>query len=252
MSTTAGPQDPISGISGANISERLTPNNWQRKAIVRGDRYVWVARGYRKNETGKKLWRYYVSAYDFEDRTNQRLADFERLAEALACANDLGPEQGELPEEFPAPVVLWGTGSGNRTDETGSSASLSTTPCGEPQPSSSSFSNQEELGEMADAAWDRIPRRIPKDLRKTFLSLQMSETPEPDSSLESDRQRLVELFDEMEAEILERMEEEESRQRLEASHEEIHKGMEEPFSQSEEAADERRSSNGEKPEGSKT
>jgi len=248
----AGPQDPIFGISARNIAERLTPNNWRRKAIVRGDRYVWVARRYRKNETGKKIWGYYVSAYDFQDRTSPTLADFERLPDALAYANDLGPEQDELPEEFPAPLLIWGTSFGNATGESGSSASLPTLPCGEPEPSSSSFWGTEELKEAVDAAWDRILRRMPEDLRKTFLSLPLSETPEPGSSLERDRQRLVELFDEMEAEVLERMEEEESHQLLEASHEEIPKGMEERFPQSEEAAHEPRSSTGNKPEGSKT
>ena len=41
----AGAQNPTYGISHANITDKLTKDNFFDKAIVRGSDYIWIKKG---------------------------------------------------------------------------------------------------------------------------------------------------------------------------------------------------------------
>ena len=94
-------QDPIYGISRANISKELTASNWKNKAIVRDGLYLWVARGWQRTREDKKTWRYHVRVHP-RDKEEGIRKDFAKRDAALAYANGLSKSEGPLPpEEFP-------------------------------------------------------------------------------------------------------------------------------------------------------
>ena len=94
---TAPAHDPIYGIRHPNIAKKLTPKNWQKKAIVRNGLYIWVVRGQQKSKDCKR-WRYFVRIHSDVSMTNLQ-KDFSRRDRALAYANDLGAEVGSYPTE---------------------------------------------------------------------------------------------------------------------------------------------------------
>ena len=105
----AGPQDPIYGISHQNIAPELTPENWRTKAIVRDGKYICVSRGTRETAHGTQLVRYFVNVHQDHEASRK----FSRRDRALEYANSLGPEQGELPEEYqPATYFTMSPGFG--------------------------------------------------------------------------------------------------------------------------------------------
>ena len=102
----AGPQDPLYGISKKNIVSTLTPHNWRTKAVVRGGRYIWVAEGTPFPNDGDT--QYLVQVYVDGTHENELQTRFEGLEAALAYANNLFPEQGQVPEDRPASIMVWG------------------------------------------------------------------------------------------------------------------------------------------------
>src|SRR4051794_33962668 len=87
-----GSQDPIYGIKRANITDRLTAQNWTKKAVVRTRGkiafYVYVNReGVQESPHGRK-GRFLVTVHRLSGKEPNRYgASFERLEEALAYAN---------------------------------------------------------------------------------------------------------------------------------------------------------------------
>jgi hypothetical protein len=89
----AGPQDLVYGFSPKNVAERLTSENWRRKAVMRQDKhgelYIWVSRG-KKEEDGKKRMVHSVSVERpllVGDRRTIYGRFFDGLEDALRYAN---------------------------------------------------------------------------------------------------------------------------------------------------------------------
>lgn len=88
-----GPQDLVYGFSLKNVAERLTSENWRRKAVMRLDRhgllYICMNRG-KKEEDGKKRVVHVVSVQRPEvegDRRTNYGKRFDDLEDALRYAN---------------------------------------------------------------------------------------------------------------------------------------------------------------------
>ena len=103
------PQHVIYGPS-APIAHKITPDNWQEVAILRGGQYIYIARGY-WGGADEKNWRYFVDVspnYDLK-------ADFEALDDAIEYANSLGEQGKELPFKRSSGVYA-GVKFGNHRD----------------------------------------------------------------------------------------------------------------------------------------
>jgi hypothetical protein len=110
----AGPQNPIYGISHANIAPALNKRNWKTKAVCRvhaeGPLYIMIQRGERSSKGAEKEIIYAVTATIIGVNAAYR-RDFQTLQKALAYANgedegDLGVESrpAEGPHEYPHPL----------------------------------------------------------------------------------------------------------------------------------------------------
>ena len=113
-SGVAGPQDPMYGVSHANIASTLNKRNWKTKATCRvhaeGPLYIMIKRGERSSKGTEKEIIYSVTATIIDVKAVYS-RDFATLEEALAYANgedgvDLGVESrpAEGPHEYPRPV----------------------------------------------------------------------------------------------------------------------------------------------------
>ena len=132
FSYIAPPQDPMFGISRANIVGKLHKRNWKKKAICRvliGNRepalvpvYIWIAKGVRSSGDEKNTV-YSVDSHAIGSRKRFNKEHFSTLEEALLHANgeddgDLGretrPAKGpnEHPSDSGPPIVI----SGMRVD----------------------------------------------------------------------------------------------------------------------------------------
>ena len=99
------PQHPVFGLSHANITDRLTPENWTRRAIVRraGDRSLYIFISDFKYRYGDGTWE---TRYEVEG-AKEYSREFSSLEEALGYAN--GEDGGALavssrpatPDEYP-------------------------------------------------------------------------------------------------------------------------------------------------------
>ena len=106
----APPHDPIYGIRRKNIVPRLTRNNWRTKATGRIANgrflYVLIKRG-EQRINGHKRNRYFVRVHLGTPNDNSLNADFDKLIDALACAN--GKDKSAIalattpatPDEYP-------------------------------------------------------------------------------------------------------------------------------------------------------
>ncbi|MCZ6467434.1 MAG: hypothetical protein O6829_09205 [Alphaproteobacteria bacterium] len=110
----AGPQDPMCGVSHANIVSKLNKRNWKSKATCRihaeGPLYITIKRGERSSKGRPKEIIYTVSGAII-DVTGVYCRDFPTLEDALSYANgedggDLGSgsRPAEGPHEYPRPV----------------------------------------------------------------------------------------------------------------------------------------------------
>ena len=98
----AGAQNPNYGISHANITDKLTKDNYFDKAIVRGSEYIWISeakKGKRRKETSN------VYAVRFL-RSDKKDEDYNTLEEAIDFANNWADEEGEYPQEYEAPWTV--------------------------------------------------------------------------------------------------------------------------------------------------
>ena len=86
-------QHAIYGPS-APIVKKITPENWQEVAIVRGGQYIYIARGY-WGGAEEKNWRYFVDVSPKHDLRS----DFAELEDAINYAHSLGESGNKLPFE---------------------------------------------------------------------------------------------------------------------------------------------------------
>ena len=86
-------QHAIYGPS-APIAKKITSDNWQEVAIVRGGQYVYIAHGY-WGGAEEKNWRYFVDVSPKHDLRS----DFTELEEAIDYAHSLGESGTKLPFE---------------------------------------------------------------------------------------------------------------------------------------------------------
>lgn len=90
---------PIFGIDPANLTDRIHGKNWNTRAVSRlcggGPFYVYIARGWEESGA-RKTPKYGVLAWSPERHRHEPrfTAVFDRLRDAIACAN------GESPSEL--------------------------------------------------------------------------------------------------------------------------------------------------------
>ena len=84
-------QHAIYGPS-APIAHKITTNNWEEVAILRGGQYIYIARGY-WGGAEEKNWRYFVDVSPKHDLRS----DFAELDDAIAYAHSLGEPDNKLP-----------------------------------------------------------------------------------------------------------------------------------------------------------
>ena len=84
-------QHAIYGPS-APIAHKITSDNWQEVAILRGGQYIYIARGY-WGGAEEKNWRYFVDVSPKHDLRS----DFAELEGAIAYAHSLGEPDNKLP-----------------------------------------------------------------------------------------------------------------------------------------------------------
>ena len=100
--TIPGPQDSRYGISHANITDKLTKDNYFDKAIVRGSDYIWIKeakRGVRRKETTAVYLTCFLRSVKIHE-------EFSTLQEAIDFANNWDNEEGEYPLEHEAPWTI--------------------------------------------------------------------------------------------------------------------------------------------------
>jgi len=100
--TIPGAQDPRFGISHANITDKLTKDNYDDKAIVRGSDYIWIKKA-DKGETRKETITVYLVCFLRSDKKHE---EFSALVEAIDFANHWSDEEGEYPLEYEAPWTI--------------------------------------------------------------------------------------------------------------------------------------------------
>jgi hypothetical protein len=99
-----GPQDPEhNGIRWSNIAPKLTPDNWEEKAVLRDSLYLWITEG--STSSIKKLFWVHIYADDGEVSIDRR--HFLTLEEAINWANGLSDKQGKLPDLKVGPLQGW-------------------------------------------------------------------------------------------------------------------------------------------------
>ena len=81
--TIPGAQDARYGISHANITDKLTKDNYVDKAIVRGSDYIWIKKA-DKGETRKETITVYLVCFLRSDKKHE---EFSMLNEAIDFAN---------------------------------------------------------------------------------------------------------------------------------------------------------------------
>ena len=86
-------QHAIYGPS-APIAHKITPDNWQEVAILRGGQYIYIVRGY-WGGAEEKNWRYFVDVSPKHDLRS----DFADLDDAIDYAHSLGESGNKLPFE---------------------------------------------------------------------------------------------------------------------------------------------------------
>ena len=100
--TIPGAQDPRFGISHANITDKLTKDNYVDKAIVRGSDYIWIKKA-DKGESRKETIILYLVCFLRSDKKDE---EFNALNEAIDFANNWDDEEGEYPIEYEAPWTI--------------------------------------------------------------------------------------------------------------------------------------------------
>ena len=100
--TIPGAQDSRYGISHANITDKLTKDNYVDKAIVRGSDYIWIKKA-DKGETRKETITVYLVCFLRSDKKDE---EFSALNEAIDFANNWDDEEGEYPLEYEAPWTI--------------------------------------------------------------------------------------------------------------------------------------------------
>ena len=98
----AGSQNPTYGISHANITDKLTKDNFFDKAIVRGSDYIWIIKA-KKGENRKETTTVYLVSFLRSDKDRE---EFSTLHEAIDFSNNWDDEEGEYPLEYEAPWVI--------------------------------------------------------------------------------------------------------------------------------------------------
>ena len=100
--TIPGAQDSRYGISHANITDKLTKDNFFDKAIVRGSDYIWIKeakKGVRRKETTVVYLACFLRSVKIHE-------EFSSLQEAIDFANNWDDEEGEYPLEYEAPWTI--------------------------------------------------------------------------------------------------------------------------------------------------
>ena len=100
--TIPGAQDARYGISHANITDKLTKDNFFDKAIVRGSDYIWIIKA-KKGENRKETTTVYLVSFLRSDKDRE---EFNTLNEAINFANNWDEEEGEYPLEHQAPWTI--------------------------------------------------------------------------------------------------------------------------------------------------
>ena len=100
--TIPGAQDPRYGISHANITDKLTEENYFDKAIVRGSDYIWIKKA-DKGVNRKETTTVYLTCFLRSDKNHE---EFSALDEAIDFANKWDEEEGEYPLEYVAPWTI--------------------------------------------------------------------------------------------------------------------------------------------------
>ena len=100
--TIPGAQDARFGISHANITDKLTKDNYFDKAIVRGSDYIWIKKA-DKGESRKETTIVYLTCFLRSDKNHE---EFSALNEAIDFANKWDEEEGEYPLEYEAPWTI--------------------------------------------------------------------------------------------------------------------------------------------------
>ena len=100
--TIPGAQDPRYGISHANITDKLTKENYFDKAIVRGSDYIWIKKA-DKGVNRKETTTVYLTCFLRSDKNDE---EFSALNEAIDFANKWDEEEGEYPLEYEAPWTI--------------------------------------------------------------------------------------------------------------------------------------------------
>ena len=100
--TIPGAQDPRYGISHANITDKLTKDNYENKAIVRGSDYIWIKKA-NKGINIKITTSVYLVSFLRSDKDRE---EFNTLYEAIDFANNWADEEGEYPSEYEAPWTI--------------------------------------------------------------------------------------------------------------------------------------------------
>lgn len=95
-------QDSRYGISHANITDKLTKDNYFDKAIVRGSDYIWIKEA-KKGERRKEATLVYLVCFLRSDKKHE---EFSALDEAIDFANNWDNEEGEYPLEYEAPWTI--------------------------------------------------------------------------------------------------------------------------------------------------
>ena len=100
--TIPGAQDPRYGITHANITDKLTKDNYFDKAIVRGSDYIWIKEA-KKGVRRKETTTVYITCFLRSDKNHE---EFRTLQEAIDFANNWDSEEGEYPLEYEAPWTI--------------------------------------------------------------------------------------------------------------------------------------------------
>ena len=83
------------GLKHKNIAKKLYKNNWERKAIVRNGKYLYIQKGteYIKKNNNKIIFTVFVNEYE-------KQFSFDTLDDCLYFANTYDDCEGKYPREF--------------------------------------------------------------------------------------------------------------------------------------------------------